>query len=76
MAQTPTEQSVADRFRDVSWVIRVEETDRDGCTHRLITEQSVIRYEYEIHTIENLGVRVQAISQNGHYGCHVYVTAV
>lgn len=61
------------QLESLSWVVRVNETDRDDATHEVVTEQSVVRYDYEIHTIENLGATVTAISQAGHYGCRVYV---
>jgi len=71
-ASASTEQ-LADRFADVSWVVRVAETKRNEATHQIITEKSLVRMNYEIHTIENLGCSVQAISQTGHYGCRIYV---
>jgi len=73
-ASASTEQ-LADRFRDVPWVVRVAETKRNEATHQIITEKSLVRMNDEIHTIENLGCSVQAISQTGHYGCRVYVAA-
>lgn len=72
-AATASTEQLAERFADVEWVVRVEETKRNEATHQIITEKSVLRMNYEIHTIENLGCSVQAISQTGHYGCRVYV---
>ena len=70
---TASTEQLAERFADVSWVARVVETKRNEATHQIITEKSVLRMTHEIHTIENLGCSVQAISQAGHYGCRVYV---
>ncbi|TKX52733.1 hypothetical protein EXE44_05170 [Halorubrum sp. SS7] len=70
---TASTEQLAERFADVGWVVRVKETRRNETTHQIITEKSLLRMDYEIHTIENLGCSVQAISQTGHYGCRVYV---
>lgn len=67
-----TESTLA-QLRDLKWVEQIHETDRDDCTHRLVTNQSLVRADVELHTIENIGVRPRAISQEGHYGVHVYV---
>lgn len=72
-AATASTEQLADRFADVPWVARVVETKRNEATHQIITEKSLVRMNYEIHTIENLGCSVRAISQAGHYGCRIYV---
>jgi len=71
--QTNTESNVVQRLESIKWIASVNETDRPHATYKLVTERAVVRMDYEIHTIENCGATIQALSQTGHYGCHVYV---
>lgn len=70
-AQT-TEATLA-QIHDLPWVETTDETDRDDSTHRIVTNQSLVRTNVELHTLENIGVHPRAISQEGHYGVHLYV---
>jgi len=63
-----------ERLESIAWVVSVHPCSRDDATHKLVTEQSVVRVNYEVHTIGNCGATVQALSQTGHYGIDVYVT--
>lgn len=74
MSELRDVDAIVGEVETLSWVLRVEETDREGATHRLITELSVINFDTEIHTLENCGVRVEGISQIGAYGETIYVT--
>lgn len=71
---TERRERVRDELRSLKWVIRTEETNRSDATHRLVTDQTVIRTDHEVHTLANIGVTVEAFSQAGHYGIHIYVT--
>jgi len=62
------------QVKNLPWVVHVETTEYTDATHKLITEHSVIKRLEEIHTLQNLGVTVEAYSQTGHYGISIYAT--
>ncbi len=62
-----------DTIESLNWVSYVAETDRDDATHRVDTDLTMVRKDYEIHDLENLGVEVTGFSAVPEHGSRVYI---
>jgi len=69
-----TQAATVAQIEQLPFVQRITETDRDDATHEVVTNQSLVRVDDELHELDQLPVTIEAFSQIGHYGVHIYLT--
>jgi len=60
-------------IENLSWVTAVRDTERSGADVRVETDLSLVRYDHEIHDLQNLGCSIESISGVPDHGMAVNV---
>jgi hypothetical protein len=60
-------------IEDLAWVTAVRDTNRSGADVRVETDLALVRYDHEIHDLQNLGCSIESVSGVPDHGMAVNI---